>query len=204
MKYVTIKEKVQGEIVIQKSKFICTLIPVDSKEIAEKVTKEVKKQYFDARHNCLAYRIMENEEIVEKFSDDGEPSGTAGMPMLNILRCKNMVNVLCIVTRYFGGILLGTGGLVRAYSEALDVAIETADVYEKKIMDIFECILEYKELDIFKYYCAQNNIDILEIVYLENIFIKIAIDSMKKDKFIENMENKEINLQKIEFLYKKF
>ena len=81
-----------------------------------KIIKEIRKKYYDAKHNCIAYRIIENGRIVEKASDDGEPSGTAGAPMLNILQKNNLANVLIIVTRYFGGILLGTGGLVRAYS----------------------------------------------------------------------------------------
>lgn len=204
MKNLTIKEKVKSEIVVQKSKFICTVIPVDNKEIAEKLIKETKKEYFDARHNCVAYRIMENEKIVEKFSDDGEPNGTAGMPMLNILRGKKLVNVLCIVTRYFGGILLGTGGLVRAYSEALESAVKNSNVYEKKMMDVFEIILEYKQVDCFKYYCLQNSIEILKIDYLENIVTKIAVDSEEKDKFIQNIKNKEISIQNCIFLYKKF
>ena len=207
--YLTIKEKVKSEIVIQKSKFICTLIPVEGEEnerkaIAEKLIKEIKKEYFDAKHNCVAYRIIENEKIVEKFSDDGEPNGTAGMPMLNILRGKKLVNVVCIVTRYFGGILLGTGGLVRAYSEALENAIKNSELYEKKIKDVFGVELEYKELEFFKYYCEKQDIDILKIKYLESISVKIAMDSIEKEKFINNIKNKEITTKKVEFLYKKF
>ena len=121
--FISIKENVQAEIIVKKSKFICNLIKVSSQEEAETTIKEMKKKYFDARHNCVAYRIKEENKIVEKASDDGEPSKTAGEPMLNILQKNNLCNVVAIVTRYFGGILLGTGGLVKSYSDSLLKAI---------------------------------------------------------------------------------
>ena len=114
--FVTIKDNVQFELVEKKSRFIANLFYVVSTQEAENVIKEIRKKYYDAKHNCIAYRIIENERIEERANDDGEPSGTAGAPMLNILQKNNLANILIIVTRYFGGILLGTGGLVRAYS----------------------------------------------------------------------------------------
>ena len=117
--FITIKENISSEIVEKKSKFIANLFYVETVQEAEQIIKQINKKYFDARHNCIAYRIVEDEQIVEKSSDNGEPSGTAGAPMLNILQKNNLANVLIIVTRYFGGILLGTGGLVRAYSNSL-------------------------------------------------------------------------------------
>lgn len=114
--FVTIKDNVQFELVEKKSRFIANLFYVESTQEAENVIKEIRKKYYDAKHNCIAYRIIENERIEERANDDGEPSGTAGAPMLNILQKNNLANILIIVTRYFGGILLGTGGLVRAYS----------------------------------------------------------------------------------------
>ena len=114
--FFTIKENVLAEIVEKKSKFIANLFYIESQQEAEKIIKQIKKKYYDARHNCIAYRVIENDSVIEKSSDDGEPSGTAGAPMLNILQKNNLCNVLVVVTRYFGGILLGTGGLVRAYS----------------------------------------------------------------------------------------
>ena len=110
MEFVTIKEAVQAEVTEKKSKFIANFFPVQKEEEAEKIIKELKKKYHDARHNCTAYRIQEDHKVIEKASDDGEPSGTAGAPMLNILQKNNLANVLVVVTRYFGGILLGTGG----------------------------------------------------------------------------------------------
>ena len=107
----TILEKeIQAEIVEKKSRFIANIFYVETVQEAEEKIKQVKKQYFDARHNCFAYSIFQKDGIINRFSDDGEPSGTAGAPMLNILNSKELTNALVIVTRYFGGILLGTGG----------------------------------------------------------------------------------------------
>lgn len=108
----TINKDAVAEIVEKKSKFIASLFYVENVEEAEEKIKEIKKKYFDARHNCFAYRIATESRIVERFSDDGEPSGTAGAPMLTVLAGNNLANVLVVVTRYFGGILLGTGGLI--------------------------------------------------------------------------------------------
>ena len=130
--FTTIEENVSTEIVEKKSKFIANFFYVETVGEAEKIIKEIKKKYFDARHNCVAYRVIENGQVIEKSSDDGEPSGTAGAPMLNILQKNELANVLIIVTRYFGGILLGTGGLVRAYSGSLLDAIE-----KSKKIDLF-------------------------------------------------------------------
>lgn len=122
--FITILKNETAEIVEKKSKFIANLFHVESVEEAENRIKDIKKKYHDARHNCIAYRVAENGQIIEKSSDDGEPSGTAGGPMLNILQKNNLCNLVIVVTRYFGGILLGTGGLVRAYSEVTQQAIE--------------------------------------------------------------------------------
>ena len=124
----TIKESIKSEIVEKKSKFIANIYFAQTMEEAENIIKETKKKYYDARHNCSSYRVLEKGNVIEKYSDDGEPAGTAGAPMLNILQKKDLVNVVVIVTRYFGGILLGTGGLVRAYSEVTQKAIEEAGV----------------------------------------------------------------------------
>lgn len=99
--YITIKENVTEEITEKKSKFIANLIKINTKEEAEQTIKQIKKKYHDARHNCIAYRIIENGNLIEKSSDDGEPSGTAGAPMLNLLQKNNLCNILIIVTRYF-------------------------------------------------------------------------------------------------------
>lgn len=189
--FFTIKEqKLQEEIVEKKSKFIATLFYVQSEEQAQEIIKSVKKQYFDARHNCFAYRIMSENVLTERQSDDGEPSGTAGGPLLNILAKNNLCNVLVIVTRYFGGILLGTGGLVRAYSEAAMKVIQTASIANETCGLEVEIELNYTQLDLFKYYCNKNNINIVDIVYENNIkcFIEVTNEELGEivDKNLNN------------------
>ena len=202
--FITIKENVQTELIEKKSKFIATLFYVENLEEVEKIIDKTKKKYFDARHNCVAYRVIDNDKLIEKSSDDGEPSGTAGQPMLNILQRNNLVNVLIIVTRYFGGILLGTGGLVRAYSGSLVKAIEESETIEKNIGREMEVILEYNEFEKFKYYCRNNQINITDIKYLENVACKIELEEKIKEKLIEDFETKNINLKKITELSKKY
>ncbi len=202
--FFTIKNNLIGELVVKKSKFITNIIKVSSKEEAEEEIKKIKKKYYDARHNCIAYRILENEKIIERFSDDGEPSGTAGQPLLNILEKNNMVNVLVIVTRYFGGILLGTGGLVRAYSESLLNILSKSDIVEIKIGIECEVEIEYSQLEKFKYYCKNNDINIKEYKYTEKIVCKIEMDENKKSKILEDYKLKNINLLNLKILSKKY
>ncbi len=127
----TINENVTTQIVEKKSKFICDLIYVSSLAEAQEAIQKIQKKYYDAKHHTFAYRLQTKNGIVEKSSDDGEPTGTAGAPMLNLLKKSELVNCIAVVTRYFGGILLGTGGLVRAYSEVTKQAIENANIVEE-------------------------------------------------------------------------
>ena len=201
--FYTIKNNVETEIVEKKSKFIANLIKVESKEEAEEKIQEIRKKYYDARHNCVAYRVLEDGRLEEKASDDGEPSGTAGGPMLNIFQKNNLSNVLIVVTRYFGGILLGTGGLVRAYSEALQKAIEESSLILKVSGIEMRLIVDYNNFEKFKYYCKNNNITIISAKYLEKIECKIQMELEKKEKFIKDYENKELNISNLEILSKK-
>ena len=201
--FISIKENIQTEIVVKKSKFICNLIKVESQEEAEKTIKQIKKRYYDARHNCVAYRVIEDEKIIEKSSDDGEPSGTAGGPMLNILQKNNLCNVIVIVTRYFGGILLGTGGLVRSYSDATLKAIDISEKVERCIGQEAKVEIEYNNLETFKYYCKINNIYIEDFTYSDIIICKIQLEESKKQRLIEDFETKKLNLINLKFLSKK-
>lgn len=202
--FFTIKENVQAEIVEKKSKFIANLFYIENIEEAEKIIKETRKKYFDARHNCIAYRVIEGGQIIERFSDDGEPSGTAGAPMLNILQKNGYVNVLIVVTRYFGGILLGTGGLVRAYSDSLTLAIEKSIKIEKRLGSQLEVIVDYSELDNFKYYCRNNKINIIESTFEEKIICKIEMENDKKEKLIEDFNTKKVKIIEYKELCKKY
>jgi uncharacterized YigZ family protein len=185
----TIKENTASEIVEKKSKFIANLLYVQSVEEAEEKINIIRKKYYDARHNCFAYSIMTNDGIVNKSSDDGEPSGTAGAPMLNIITKNELVNVLVIVTRYFGGILLGTGGLVKAYSEATLHAIEKAElIIEERGYEV-EITINYNDFEKFVYFCKQKNIQIIETQYDEKIKCKIEINKEEIDNILKQINN---------------
>ena len=192
-----IKENVSAEIVEKKSKFIANIFYVETREEAENIIKDINKEYHDARHNCYAYRIIENGQIVQKASDDGEPSGTAGAPMLNIISKKNLNNILVVVTRYFGGILLGTGGLVKAYSSAVTKALENASIVDKCEAKMYLIEIPYADLSKIKYIADKYDIKILKEEFSTNIYLEIAV---KDNKNIDKILEKEINVNKKEFL----
>ena len=202
--FITIENNVVSEFVEKKSKFIGNLFYIESSKQAEEIIKETKKKYFDAKHNCIAYRVIENGQIIERFSDNGEPQGTAGAPMLNILQKNNLVNVLIIVTRYFGGILLGTGGLVKAYQKSLMLALEDCKKITKVLGESLEVKLAYSDLESFKYYCKNNKINIVDIDYKEDVVCKIELEEDKKAKLLEDYEIKNIKLNNIRELDKKY
>ena len=202
--FITIQEKVQAEIVEKKSKFIANLIYVETVEEAEDVIKNTKKKYFDAKHNCIAYRVVEDNQIIERSSDDGEPSGTAGAPMLTILQKNNLANVVVIVTRYFGGILLGTGGLVRAYSDSLLKAISSSKLCKKCLGVEMEVVLEYSNYENFKYYCKNKEISIVDVQYDEEIVCKIELEDDKRMQLLEDFETKKVMIQNLKDLSQKY
>ena len=201
--FYTIKNNCQAEVTEKKSKFIANIFYVENEKEAEDIIKETKKKYHDARHNCLAYRIMEDENIIEKQSDDGEPSGTAGSPMLEILKGKNLCNILIIVTRYFGGILLGTGGLVRAYSDATIQAIQNAEKIKKCNGYLAQAKIDYKTVESFKYYCKNNDIYVVDMEFQNVVNCKIELDNIKKEKLMNDISNKNINVIDFKVLCKK-
>ena len=200
----TINQDTTAEIIEKKSKFIAHTFYIETKEEAEEIISKTKKQYFDARHNVYAYRLIESS----KSSDDGEPSGTAGAPILNILESQNIVNTLVVVTRYFGGILLGTGGLVRAYTEATTKALQQSNIIQIVPGYLIKLDLEYNQIDNLIYYCKQNNINIIKTEYLSKIELLLEIDKDKLEDFKLNTPKinnnlptyailKEINIKKI-------
>ena len=202
--FYTIEKNVETEIVVKKSKFIANIFYISTNKEAEEKIKEIKKKYFDARHNCFSYRVVENDNIIEKASDDGEPSGTAGGPMLNILQKNNLTNILIVFTRYFGGILLGTGGLVRAYSDALLEALEKTSKVKMVSGLELEVTLSYNNFENFKYYCKNHEINIISTNYNENIVCKIDMKLEKKVEFDRDYENKRLNLMEYKELNIKY
>ena len=201
---ITIREHIQSEIVEKKSKFIANIFLVESVEEAENKIKEVKKRFHDARHNCSSYRVLEDGKIVEKSSDDGEPSGTAGGPMLNILQKKELVNVVVIVTRYFGGILLGTGGLVRAYSEVTQNAIEEAKKTEIILGKEFEVTIDYSNFEKLKYYAKNNSINISKVEYGNEIICNLQISNENIGRFLDDVEKKNLNIMEYKEIGEKY
>ena len=194
----TIKQNTAAEIVEKKSKFIANLFYVQNEEEAEEIIKSIKKKYYDARHNCYAYNVLTKKGIVARSSDDGEPSGTAGMPMLNILQKNELINVLVVVTRYFGGILLGTGGLVRAYSEALVKAIENAEFVKEELGYEVKVTIDYSEQEKLEYYCNQRNLNIIEFQYTDQINCIIEMNKKEKEEFINNLNKMNYKIEKYE------
>lgn len=200
----TIKENISAEIVEKKSKFIANVFYVESVEEAEEIIRKVKKEHKEARHNCFAFSVFTKEGITNRFSDDGEPSGTAGSPMLNIITSKNITNVLVVVTRYFGGILLGTGGLVRAYTGAFQEALQKVEIIEKEVGKYVKVVTNYQDLEKFKYYLEQNDIDVRNIEYTENVDVYIDITDEKLEKLKENLNDLNFNVFNIEEIENKY
>lgn len=202
--FTTILNDEIAEIVEKKSRFIANIYHVENVEEAEEKIKSTKKKYYDAKHNCIAYRVIENGKVVEKASDDGEPSGTAGSPMLNILQKNNLCNLVVVVTRYFGGILLGTGGLVRAYSDATQMAIaKSVKVQKVKGIEI-KVELEYSNLEIFKYYCKNKEINIVKLEYGENIMADLEMEENIKNTFLRDIEAKALNIKNYKIMEMKY
>lgn len=199
----TIMQDAQAEIEEKKSRFIANVYYIENAEEAEEHLKQIRKKYFDARHNCFAYRILEENGVKEKQSDDGEPSGTAGAPMLNILQKNNLYNVLIVVTRYFGGTLLGTGGLVRAYSDATIKSLENAKVIIQTKGYLINVVIEYKDLEKFKYYCRMHGIIIVNTVYENNIICTMEISKNEKENLLKK-EQKEIQILKNTVIKEKY
>lgn len=175
----TINEKGIATIIEKKSKFIGIIIPVEGEKEAEDVLQKAKREYVNARHCCYAYRVIKGKQVIEKCSDDGEPSGTAGTPILTILTKNDLKNVIIIVIRYFGGILLGTGGLVRAYSEATKQSLNKTQIIKKELGYEVELQVKYENLKYLKYYLNLNRIKITKEEYSD--FVKIIVEINQKE-----------------------
>ena len=186
--FLTIKEKeYSAELVEKKSKFIAKIVKVTSEEDAMNVLKSIKKEHRDARHNVFAYRIANGSE---RFSDDGEPSGTAGVPILDILRGEKLQNVLVVVTRYFGGVLLGTGGLVKAYSGATKDAIAQAEKVEMKLCNEYSVEIDYNYHNILLHYFKEDLIIVRDTEYTNNICLSIIVEANRGEAVIERIIEK--------------
>ena len=171
-----------AQITEKKSRFIGDVYNIENEEDALYYINETKKKYWDARHHCYAYIIGNNNEI-KRFSDDGEPSGTAGKPILDVLDKSGIANCLIIVTRYFGGTLLGTGGLIRAYSEAAKSGIEASGIMEVKKGIKAQIDADYNSFGKIQYMCMERNIIIMGTEYSENVHINMIIEESEYAHF---------------------
>ena len=172
--YRAVYEGGQGEIVEKKSRFIATVLPIETEEEALEFIAKMKKKYWDARHNCYAYVIGERQEL-QRCSDDGEPNGTAGRPMLDVLLHEDIHNTVVVVTRYFGGVLLGTGGLVRAYGGAVQEGLKNCVVLEKCLARKWKIGTDYSGLGKVQYILAEAELPILDSEYGEGVDLTILV-----------------------------
>lgn len=171
----------QGEITEKKSRFIATVRPVESEDEAVSFINETKKKYWDARHNCSAFVIGKRQELT-RCSDDGEPAGTAGRPMLDVLLKENIHNAAVVVTRYFGGVLLGTGGLVRAYQQATKAGLSASEIIEKKEGAVLFIRTDYTGVGRLQYLFAQEKITVMDTAYEADVLVKAVIPENDKKR----------------------
>lgn len=181
-KYKTILKSNQAEIVEKKSKFIGTSMPIESEVEAEEFINSMRKKYYDATHNVFAYQLGERNEL-QRSSDDGEPSGTAGKPILDILKNEDIKNVAVVVTRYFGGTLLGTGGLVRAYSKCAKDALISSQIIEKVLYQEFEISVDYNLSGKVQFEMLNKNYTIKDTLYTDKVTFIVLVEIKYKEQF---------------------
>ena len=180
MEYRTIKEDGQVQEEIKKSRFICHAKRVYSEEEARDFITAIKKEHYKATHNCSAFIVGERSEI-KRTSDDGEPSGTAGVPMLGVLENHNLTNVCVVVTRYFGGIKLGAGGLIRAYAGSVALAVKEIGIIEIKEQAGISIQMSYAQYQEYGNFLKENNLIELETNFTDQVDTMIFIDKERKD-----------------------
>jgi len=163
-------------LVEKRSKFLSLVLPVSDEGAAKAELTRIREKYSDASHNCWCYIIRNG---IERYSDDGEPQGTAGLPMLEVFRRSGVVDVLCVVTRYYGGTMLGKGGLMRAYSEAAKLALENAGIAEYKLFECVEIACDYSLVSRIKHELEAFGAIITSIEYVENVIFKISVQPCK-------------------------
>lgn len=200
MPYITIRNRGEDSFEEKKSEFIGYAKRVESEEEAKEFVNEIKSMHKQARHNCWAYIIGENMGI-QRYSDDGEPQGTAGIPILEVMKKSGITDCAIVVTRYFGGVLLGAGGLTRAYTKGASIAVKSAGVVEKVNGAKLSLKLDYDLLGKIQYVCGQNNWHIEDTEYSDKVMLYIFaesknIDDMKKE-FV-NVTNGKVEIEKSE------
>ncbi len=201
--YKVVYREGQQEIVEKKSRFIATVIPIESENDALDAIEQRKKKYWNASHNCFAYVLGKNQEL-QRFSDDGEPSGTAGKPILDVLLGEGVHNALIIVTRYFGGTLLGTGGLVRAYSRSAKAALLASSIINKILGKTILLVMDYNTVGKIQYLLAQNQISVIDSIYKEDVEMTIVVpvdEVVRLEKMIMEASSAKVHFQEMNSVY---
>ncbi len=204
--YLTVKQYGEHEIVIQKSRFIAYIDRAKTEEEAQAFIEKIKKMNWDATHNCSAYLIGEHDQI-QKANDDGEPSGTAGIPMLEVLKKREVKDTVVVVTRYFGGIKLGAGGLIRAYGRAVSEGLNAIGVVERRLTRIMHTQIEYTWLGKVENELRSSRYSIKEIHYLDNVEIETYVASGEEEaftKWMTELTNGQAKIWEGETLYLEF
>ena len=186
--YRTVQKEAEIELIIQKSRFIGRCFPVTQEDAALYKLAELRKQHWDATHNCYAYCIGVDASAA-RFSDDGEPAGTAGLPMMEAVRQKGLVDVLCVVTRYFGGILLGAGGLVRAYSKAASMSMEAAGIVEMRPCVKLLVKTDYARFAVIEPLLRKDG-NLKDIRYMEDVEADLAVPEEDAETFARMLVEK--------------
>lgn len=195
-----IKEIIENTIIIDKSKFITTIYPVKTVDEINAILQSIRKKYYDATHNCYAYIVDDGN--IQKCSDDGEPSKTAGFPMLDVLKKNELTDILAITTRYFGGIKLGAGGLIRAYSSSVSMALKDIPLYVTKLLSIYEIKIQYS--DYSKNIDFWNSLMIKNSSFTQDVLLNIAFYENDVNNALEKIKNLTQGKALITFLQNEF
>jgi uncharacterized YigZ family protein len=184
--YNTVKGYGENEINIERSRFIAYVNRAETEEEAQAFIADIKKKHWDANHNCSAYMIGEHN-LIQKANDDGEPSGTAGVPMLEVLKKRDLKDTVVVVTRYFGGIKLGAGGLIRAYGKATSEGLNATGIVERKLMRILKTKIDYTWLGKVENEVRSSHYQLKEIHYLDAVEVEVYVEEASKEQFNEWM-----------------
>ncbi|MBO0994676.1 YigZ family protein [Bacillus sp. SD088] len=201
--YFTVKQRGEHEIVIQKSRFIAHLARVETEEEAQNFIQEIKKQHWSATHNCSAYLIGEQDQI-QKANDDGEPSGTAGVPMLEVLKKRELKDIVVVVTRYFGGIKLGAGGLIRAYGGATSEGLNAVGVVERIRTTLMHVKADYTWLGKLENELRGSTYPLKDIHYTDSVILDVYVQDADIPAFtdwITDMTSAQVDISEGEKVY---
>ncbi|MDE6757695.1 MAG: YigZ family protein [Clostridia bacterium] len=201
--FYSVDRSFENVIVISKSRFITTLLPISGYDDALEKIKAISKRYSDATHNCYAF--ISNESMTEqRFSDDGEPQGTAGMPMLEVLRKRKVCMTLVVVTRYFGGVKLGANGLVGAYSSSVAQALDNAKLLKNEWAEIVKICVDYGAYKKIEEICVRADGQVVDVAYDKDVALTVALPSQNSKEVFEKIVDFTQNNAKIDTIESRY